>query len=54
VEEFNVSINALAAVLHAASREQENLDSYVTDLLFVSARDKLPGLIDAVRSKIIL
>lgn len=41
----------LAAVLHAASREQENLDSYVTDLLFVSARDKLPGLIDAVRSK---
>ncbi|XP_030372975.1 cyclin-H [Scaptodrosophila lebanonensis] len=39
----------LAAVLHAASKEQENLDSYVTDLLFVSAREKLPGLIDAVR-----
>lgn len=45
---------ALAAVLHAASREQENLDSYVTDLLFVSAREKLPGLIDAVRSKFVL
>lgn len=41
----------LAAVLHAASKEQENLDSYVTDLLFVSAREKLPGLIDAVRSE---
>ncbi|XP_017840901.1 cyclin-H [Drosophila busckii] len=39
----------LAAVLHAASKEQENLDSYVTDFLFVSAREKLPGLIDAVR-----
>lgn len=25
---------ALAAVLHAASKEQENLDSYVTDMLF--------------------
>ncbi|EDW73070.1 uncharacterized protein Dwil_GK16840 [Drosophila willistoni] len=39
----------LAAVLHAASKEQENLDSYVTELLFVAARDKLPALIDAVR-----
>ncbi|XP_034481804.1 cyclin-H [Drosophila innubila] len=39
----------LAAVLHAASKEQENLDSYVTDLLFVSAPEKLRGLIEAVR-----
>lgn len=42
----------LAAVLHAASKEQENLDSYVTDLLFVSAPEKLRGLIEAVRSKL--
>lgn len=40
---------ALAAVLHAASKEQENLDSYVTESLFHSARDKLPTLIEAVR-----
>lgn len=42
---------ALAAVLHAASKEQENLDNYVTESLFHSARDKLPVLIEAVRSK---
>uniref|UniRef100_A0A182K6S6 Cyclin-H n=1 Tax=Anopheles christyi TaxID=43041 RepID=A0A182K6S6_9DIPT len=40
---------ALAAVLHAASKEQENLDSYVTESLFGSAKDKLPVLIEAVR-----
>lgn len=36
-------------MLHAASKEQENLDSYVTENLFVAARDKLPVLIEAVR-----
>lgn len=41
---------ALAAVLHAASKEQENLDSYVTEALFYEAKDKLPVLIEAVRS----
>uniref|UniRef100_A0A336MAL8 Cyclin-H n=1 Tax=Culicoides sonorensis TaxID=179676 RepID=A0A336MAL8_CULSO len=40
---------ALAAVLHAASKEQENLDSYVTESLFASAKDKLPMLIESVR-----
>lgn len=41
---------ALAAVLHAASKEQENLDSYVTDTLFADAgHDKLAVLIEAVR-----
>ncbi|XP_049885700.1 cyclin-H [Pectinophora gossypiella] len=41
---------ALAAVLHAASKEQENLDSYVTDMLFREAGpDKLAILIEAVR-----
>lgn len=42
---------ALAAVLHAASKEQENLDSYVTESLFASAKDKLPMLIESVRSE---
>lgn len=42
---------ALAAVLHSASKEQENLDSYVTECLFENATDKLPVLIEAVRSK---
>lgn len=42
---------ALAAVLHAASKEQENLDHYVTEALFFSAKDKLPILIEAVRSE---
>ncbi|KAF2894932.1 hypothetical protein ILUMI_11240 [Ignelater luminosus] len=42
---------ALAAVLHAASKLQENLDSYVTDTLFgVEGRGKLEELIEAVRS----
>lgn len=40
---------ALAAVLHAASKEQENLDSYVTESLFGAAEDKLPVLIEAVK-----
>ncbi|KAH8307029.1 hypothetical protein KR044_003653 [Drosophila immigrans] len=39
----------LASILHAASKEQENLDSYVTDLLFVSAPEKLRSIIEAVR-----
>lgn len=42
---------ALAAVLHAASKEQENLDHYVTESLFFAAKDKLPILIEAVRSE---
>ncbi|KAK9685934.1 Cyclin, N-terminal domain [Popillia japonica] len=42
---------ALAAILHAASKLQENLDSYVTDTLFgVEGRGKLEELIEAVRS----
>ncbi|XP_026763690.2 cyclin-H [Galleria mellonella] len=41
---------ALAAVLHSASKEQENLDSYVTEILFIDAGpDKLAILIEAVR-----
>lgn len=43
---------ALAAILHAAGREQENLDSYVTDSLLNGAREKLPALIEAIRSKL--
>lgn len=43
---------ALAAILHAASREQENLDGYVTGSLFNNAMDKLSVLIEAVRSEL--
>lgn len=50
---FSPSQISLAAVLHAASKEQENLDSYVTESLFHQAKDKLPVLIEAVRSKFI-
>lgn len=46
---FAPSQIALAAVLHAASKEQENLDSYVTESLFYCAKDKLSILIEAVR-----
>nr|CAD7586465.1 unnamed protein product [Timema genevievae] len=43
---------ALAAILHSASRLQENLDSYVTGTLFGQhGADKLPNLIECVRSK---
>ncbi|XP_072387025.1 cyclin-H [Diabrotica undecimpunctata] len=48
---YSPSQVALAAVLHAASKLQENLDSYVTDTLFgVDGRDKLSELIEAVRA----
>lgn len=47
---YSPSQVALAAILHAASKLQENLDSYVTDTLFgVDGRGKLDELIDAVR-----
>lgn len=48
---YSPSQVALAAILHAASKLQENLDSYVTDVLFgKDGRDKLAVLIDAVRA----
>lgn len=47
---FSPSQLALAAVLHAASKEQENLDNYVTQSLFHNFQDKLPILIESVRS----
>lgn len=41
---------ALAAILHAASKVQENLDRYVTETLFgVDGHNKLADLIEAVR-----
>lgn len=43
---------ALAAILHAASKIQENLDSYVTETLFgADGQNRLADLIEAVRSK---
>lgn len=48
---YSPSQVALAAVLHAASKLQENLDSYVTDTLFgVDQRERLHELIEAVRA----
>lgn len=49
---FAPSQIALAAVLHAASKEQENLDSYVTESLFAESEHMLKPLIEAVRSKL--
>ncbi|KAJ8923906.1 hypothetical protein NQ315_006682 [Exocentrus adspersus] len=47
---YSPSQVALAAVLHAASKLQENLDSYVTDILFgEDGKGKLEDLIEAVR-----
>jgi len=46
---YSPSQIGLAAVLHSASKEQENLDSYVTENLFMNAKDRLPVLIEAVR-----
>ncbi|XP_019877525.1 cyclin-H [Aethina tumida] len=48
---YSPSQVALAAVLHAASKIHENLDSYVTDTLFgEEGRDKLRDLIGAVKA----
>lgn len=46
---FAPSQIALAGVLHAASKEQENLDSYVVDSLFHNDRETLKVLIAAVQ-----
>lgn len=47
---YSPSQIALAAVLHAASKLQENLDSYVTDTLFgEEGQDNLMTLIEAVK-----
>lgn len=46
---FAPSQIALAAVLHAASKEQENLDNYVIESLFHNTRSKLKVLIAAVQ-----
>lgn len=52
---YSPSQIALAAILQAASKLQENLDSYVTDTLFgIDGRSKLEELIEAVRSIIFL
>lgn len=49
---YSPSQIALAAVLQAASKLQENLDSYVTDTLFgADGQGKLNELIEAVRSR---
>ena len=48
---FAPSQIALAAVLHAASKLSENLDSYVTESLFANAEHMLKPLIEAVRSE---
>lgn len=46
---------ALAAILHAASKVQENLDSYVTETLFgEDGQKRLADLIEAVRSMMFL
>ena len=49
---------ALAAVIHGASKNGHNLDTYVTEVLFVGEKDdedvkqqKLGKIIEAVRSK---
>lgn len=42
---------ALAAVTTAVSRLGENLDHYVTDILFPNEQKHLTVLIEAVRSK---
>uniref|UniRef100_A0A1B6DCS3 Cyclin-H n=1 Tax=Clastoptera arizonana TaxID=38151 RepID=A0A1B6DCS3_9HEMI len=45
------SLLALAAVIHSASKLQENVDSYVTDTLLGPANQKkLPRVIEAVRN----
>lgn len=44
---------ALAAIIHAAGHNNENVDSYVTDVLFGGecSDDKLRNIVGAVRSK---
>ena len=43
---------ALAAIIHGAGCNNENVDSYVTDILFNGdINDKLKNIVDTVRSK---
>ena len=52
---YSPSQIALAAIIHAASKAGQNLDSYVTDVLFAtedgSDNEHLGVIIEAVRSK---
>jgi len=48
---YSPSQIALAAILHAAYKEHDYLDEYVTEQLFHSNLDKLPSLVEKVRSK---
>lgn len=46
---YSPSQIGLAAILHAASSLQENLDQYVTDTLFGMNEGRLGAIIDIVR-----
>nr|CAG4644047.1 EOG090X080D [Lepidurus arcticus] len=49
---FSPSQTALAAIIHAASKVQENMDVYVTETLFNGAKQELmSSLIEAIRRK---
>ena len=51
---YSPSQIALAAILHAASNVQENLDLYVTETLFGSDKQHLARIIEVVRSEYII
>ena len=42
---------ALAAIIHSASISKENVDQYITKILFGDDEKFLPNLIEAVKSK---
>ena len=48
---YSPSQIALASILHSASKNQENLDLYVTQTLLGGDSSRLTDLIEAVRSK---
>lgn len=47
---------ALAAIIHATSKQGQNLDAYVTKVLFGGevGQEKLASIIEAVRSKLLI
>lgn len=48
---YSPSQIALAAIIHSASTSKENVDEYITQILFSEDQKRLLNLIEAVKSK---
>ena len=50
---FSPSQIALAAIIHSASTSKENVDGYITQILFADNQNSLSNLVEAVKSTLL-